>query len=254
MYIHISVYIGLQQGRRVDALDHRGQWFSGTIADRWRVSTEDLQELTKPGKEKKIKKRNSKGSIDGGLSSPGRLRTYSDSREGLKDKMGEKDRNRGPKAVGWHLRIHFDNFSEKWDEWYSKADFEDGRIARVYTNSPRKLKIVDVLVVQRALSLKHDDHHTPAPDPGSPDSNQEISNLLNVKIFGYPIILQCESYRSCEHLYRLVCEQSLRYLGSDVNYMQNIVQKLIDNHIDKMENEADSSADISHSNLPFTIR
>jgi hypothetical protein len=33
-----------------------------------------------------------------------------------------------------------------------------------------------------------------------------------------------------------------------------MIQKLIDNHIDKMERGIDSSADISQSNLPFTIR
>ena len=206
---------GLVLGRRVDALDHRGQWFAGTIMDRWKVTPDELSQLateavnpiTQVGVTMKSRR---KSKTEMSLMNSNR-NSFSLNRE--------KDRNRGPKAVGWHLRIHFDNFSGKWDEWYSAADFEFGKVARVYTYSSRRLKVVDVIVVQRQISLRNSTvTPTGSPTPHEPG----VPKVLNVKIFGYPIVLQCESFRSCEHVHRIIAEQSIRY--AQHGQMKNMVE------------------------------
>jgi hypothetical protein len=72
---------------RVDALDHRGQWFAGTVSEAWRVDPEELEALRQ---------------VDPSLAT------------GL------------PRETGLHLRVHFDNFSSKWDEWFGPKDFTQG--------------------------------------------------------------------------------------------------------------------------------
>ena len=49
---------GLVVGRRVDALDHRNQWFSGTIVDKWMVTADEMLELISESPSRN-------GSIDG---------------------------------------------------------------------------------------------------------------------------------------------------------------------------------------------
>ena len=240
---------GLVLGRRVDALDHRGQWFAGTIMDRWKVTPDELTQLaveavnpiTQVGVTMKSRR---KSKTEMSLMNSNR-NSFSLNRE--------KDRNRGPKAIGWHLRIHFDNFSGKWDEWYSAADFEFGKVARVYTYSTRRLKVVDVIVVQRQITLRNS---TVTPT-GSPASHEASApKVLNVKVFGYPIVLQCESFRSCEHVHRIIAEQSIRY--AQHGQMRNMVESSLNRACAiKAAHEAgcyNAQPVCDQTRPPFTIR
>jgi Ubiquitin carboxyl-terminal hydrolase len=240
---------GLVLGRRVDALDHRGYWFAGTVMDKWNVSAEELQEVAEKNSS------SSSSSSNNIIASPkGRAKkeVSTPSRHGSNNIINrDKDRNRGPKAVGWNIRVHFDSFSDKWDEWFSSADFEAGRVSPIYSFSHRKLKVIGVVVVQRQITLRNQG----SGSVGSDTSNQEV---LNVKVFGYPIVLHCESFRSCEHVHRLIAEQSMRY--AQPGQLKAIAEASLNRYNSKNKNQSQES-DAPHSKssseqpvLPFTVR
>jgi hypothetical protein len=78
------------------------------------------------------------------------------------------------------------------------GDDEAGRLVPLYTNSARKLKVLDLIVINRLLPAE-----------------REGSRLSDIDIFGFPFIFQVESFRSCEHVFRHLVEQSLRYLTEE---------------------------------------
>ena len=235
---------GLAVGRRVDALDHRGQWFSGCVADRWKVSPEEIQEViaaermrerdpadTAPTEDLTAHRGADDSDGSGVAAAAAPPPPMSSAAFSASASPGASLR-----TAGWHVRVHFDNFSGKWDEWYSAEDFDNGRLARVYTRVPRKLKVVDLVVVQRVVGVAA--VSAPAtPDDGdgtgvsrhrsssrarssSVSSTKARGNLAaaattTATVFGYPLVLQCESYRTCEHAFRLVAEQALRYAARD---------------------------------------
>ena len=80
-------------GSRVDAVDHRGQWFPGCAMEWWQVEPADLEAIKTAAQEAK---------------------------HGQTTILGM------PREVGPHLRVHFDNFSHKWDEWFGPRDFSQG--------------------------------------------------------------------------------------------------------------------------------
>jgi hypothetical protein len=119
--------------------------------------------------------------------------------------------------VGLHIRVHFDNFSAKWDEWYSGKDFNDGRLSYVYHHSVRKLKISDLIVLHRRQmtdnSASNQSESRRSDRHSSDKSNQAAAN--NYELVGVPFILQCESFRSCTHVYGHIVEQAMRYASID---------------------------------------
>jgi Ubiquitin carboxyl-terminal hydrolase len=241
---------GLVLGRRVDALDHRGQWFAGTVMDKWNVTTEELQEVA----EKNSSSSSSGNNIIASPKGRGKKEVTTPGRHGSNNIVNrDKDRNKGPKAVGWNIRIHFDSFSDKWDEWFSSSDFDAGRVSPIYSFSSRKLKVIGVVVVQRQITLRNQ-------GPGSAGSDTSNQDVLNVKVFGYPIVLHCESFRSCEHVHRLVAEQSMRY--AQPGQLRHIVEASLHRYNSKTKNQNQSQeSDTPHSKssseqpvLPFTIR
>lgn len=94
-------------GDRVDALDHKGTWFSGSVVDVFAISEADIQQcgLAKHSREAVVAKEPST-----------RARSSSGSTPTAKQRL----------AAGVHVRIHFDNFSFIWDEWYDQRDYERG--------------------------------------------------------------------------------------------------------------------------------
>ena len=255
---------GLAIGRRVDALDHRSQWFSGTIVDKWKVTPEDMMELQLDNSASRMVNGNS-NSNGNGIIEKGRRKSKSDStgsshsgsgsanskyaqigKDGFNNLNGVEN-YKGPKSVGWNVRIHFDNFSGKWDEWFSASDHDYGRIARVYKYCSRKLKVLEIIAVQRLITLKNVQYMDGPP-----------SKVLNVKIFGYPLVLQCESFRSCEHVHSIVAEQSVRYAteGQMRQMVESVIRK-IPNSKNQKNGDNDSKSYLqssSDTNLPFTIR
>lgn len=93
---------------RVDALDHKGAWYSGTIVDYY-VATEkdivvhDKVATLKPNREIHLRP--------------------SGSSKKARAEANEKVRI----SIGCHIRVHFDNFSSVWDEWYDQTDLDQGK-------------------------------------------------------------------------------------------------------------------------------
>lgn len=242
---------GLALGRRVDALDHRGQWFAGTVMDKWNVSSEELQELAEKTNSSSSSNNSSNNNITAGKGRGKSKEATTPTRHGSNTMINrDKDRNKGPKAAGWNIRIHFDSFSDKWDEWFSSADYDVKRVSPIYSFSTRKLKVIGVVVVQRQITLRNQ-------GPGSAGSDTSNQEVLNVKVFGYPVVLRCESFRSCEHVHRLVAEQSMRY--AQPGQLKDIAEASLNRYNSKKSQS--QTSDIVHSKssseqleLPFTVR
>ena len=153
-------------GMRVDAMDMRGQWFAGCVEEVRMFSPQQGTPLPSAAESKNT-------------FSPKTRSNENDSSSCLEE---------------YYVRIHFDNFSPLWDEWISEDDFLKGRISRVYSHSERKIKLLEISVVNRRL----------VSDPRQP-----------VELFGVPSALICESVRSCRHALRILSEQSLRYMTEE---------------------------------------
>lgn len=179
------VITGIALGTRLDAVDHRGQWFPGSAMEWWQVETKDLEDIKAMAQDSRLPQTALVGM---------------------------------PREVGPHLRVHFDNFSHKWDEWFGPKDFGAGRLAPIYTNSQRKLKIFDVLVTHRRTFKSHSSSSLGSQSPLKSSSTQADSNRSlrsGVKtcyeVSGVPFTVQCESFRSCENFLSHVVEQAMRY-------------------------------------------
>jgi hypothetical protein len=164
----------IKVGDRLDARDHKGQWFGGQVAF---VGKESL------------------GS--GGVSGSGVAPIRRDSRGSSSGDFGNR-----------LVRVHFDKFTTKWDELYSKSDFKNGKLASLYSKSTRKLSIFEIFVVNR---------HQNIPEDVSSSKNDLSSNVGSSppRVFGVPWVLHMESFRSCEHVYRQIVEQAMRYIAPE---------------------------------------
>jgi len=47
------------------------------------------------------------------------------------------------------VKLHFDNFCSKWDEWYEFADFCNGQVRPLYSHSTPRMKPTEVIVYHR---------------------------------------------------------------------------------------------------------
>lgn len=244
---------GLTIGRRVDGKDLAGQWCSGTVMDRWKVTAEELLELSTDRSQMSTGNGNGMSSSNPACSKlkrRGSDETTQLSRQGSRttNMSKEKDRNKGPRTAGWNVRIHFDGVSDRWDEWFSALDFEQ-RLARIYSQKNRRLKVVQLAVVQRQITLR--DSPRSAGSQSSPEAGQ--TKTFSVKVFGYPIMLQCESFRSCEHIYRVIAEQSIRYASP--NQMRQMVESSVHRAVTSDSTFSDQSQSSPESlSLPFSIR
>ena len=242
---------GLSLGRRVDAQDHGGQWRSGTVMDRWKVTAEDLLELA--AERSNMAMGNGMGSSNS-ICSKGKRRGGDESaqltRQGSRlNPNKDRNRSKGPKTSGWNIRIHFDALSDRWDDWFSASDFEQ-RLARVHTLNKRKPKVVDIAIVQRQITLRNSSR-SGRSQSGSEAGQTKTFSVM--KVFGYPIMLQCESFRSCEHIYRVIAEQSIRYASP--GQMRRMVESSVNRVTSSEPNcpeQPQSSSECSL--LPFSIR
>jgi hypothetical protein len=111
-----------------------------------------------------------------------------------------------------------------------------GRLVPLYTNSNRKLKVLDLVVINRSFPSSS------VPSTGSPE----------MEIFGFPFMFQVESFRSCEHVYRHLVEQSLRYLSPEE--LESLTAKGLFDLNSSNSSSSSSPAWINTDLLPFKIR
>jgi ubiquitin C-terminal hydrolase len=210
---------------RVDALDHKGQWYSGTVVEAVFFhpppTTATATASNPPGSASSRKK----PPVMNPSSSQKNLivnnNNNNNSSEENKDKEKEKE---------YYVRVHFDNFSAYWDEWYDKSDFAKSCLLPIYTKSSRKLKIYDIQIIQRRMiyttntgtgvtGSEKSSEGTPR-NPNNPNTNsatasteqQQPLELVKMDMIESPFLVQIESYRSVGHLWTMIAEQIYRYL------------------------------------------
>jgi hypothetical protein len=133
----------LKLGLRVDAIDHRGNWFPGSVVE-----------------------------------------------------LVEGIQNTGDKALGEEsaamtkVRVHFDNFSTKWDELYTINHFKEGKVRPLYSHSSRRTKPTEFIVHHRFT-----------------DNTTRLSNL-----FGQSFYIQCQNEWSTARAGAHILAQATRFL------------------------------------------
>ena len=133
----------LKLGLRVDAIDHRGNWFPGSVVE----LVEGVQSSS------------DKPSAD-------------------------------PTAGMTKVRVHFDNFSTKWDELYTIDHFREGKVRPLYSHSSRRAKPTEFIVHHRFT-----------------DNSTRLSNL-----FGQSFYVQCQNEWSTARAGAHILAQATRFL------------------------------------------
>jgi rubredoxin len=133
----------LKLGLRVDAIDHRGNWFPGSVVE-----------------------------LVEGVQNPN-------------EKPAPDD------AVAMtKVRVHFDNFSTKWDELYTINHFREGKVRPLYSHSSRRAKPTEFFVHHRFT-----------------DNSTRLSNL-----FGQSFYVQCQNEWSTARAGAHILAQATRFL------------------------------------------
>ena len=250
-------------GDRVDAVDQKCMWYSGTVVDVYNIALADIRKYAY----KKYPRKPLQPSSPYGASKSGKR----------SNSVGSNNTSSTGKPVfvtsGPHVRIHFDNFSPIWDEWYDQQDFDDGCILPIYSKSARKIKVLNFQVIQRIVAPFITDEDDFSDDGQTDDGDDDPTKLtlssasstalssrlttnkkqknfiadktvgmprenyqeadgqteessganlpegskksskgeFRIEVLDCPLLVQCESYRSTQHLYNLIAEQITRH-------------------------------------------
>lgn len=199
---------------RLDALDSKGNWYSGCILEILEVSNpvDFLKQFPRSKSLKGVTSKETKKSPLKNLLN----RSSSSSNPAINPSNEQIQRNSPPNPADcFVIRVHFDNFSAIWDEFYSQNDLSLGNLAPLYSKSARKPKIFDIQLIQRKLTYY-------ASRPGNNEAFQLGKMELCEKS---PYLLQIESYRSVKHLFECVLEQVvLRFVPG--NQLDRLVKQL----------------------------
>lgn len=99
------------------------------------------------------------------------------------------------------VRLHFDNFSSKWDEWYDFNDFCNGQVTPLYSHSTPRIKPTEVIVYHRLGSTAKK-----ASDVASGD--------LDAALFGQAFCIQFFNEWSTARAGAHILAQAARFLRS----------------------------------------
>jgi hypothetical protein len=69
--------------------------------------------------------------------------------------------------------VHFDNYSAQWDEWYRQSDLAKGHLQPIYSKTQRKLRMLDVHIIQRCL------FYSPNTAPASAGATGKMGTALS---------------------------------------------------------------------------
>jgi len=142
-------------GLRVDAIDHRDHWFPGSVVE----------------------------IIEGVPDENGS--TTSSQQQGKDGDQITKN-----KVCMTKVRIHFDNFSSKWDETYTIEHFKRGKVRPLYSHATPRPKPTEFMVYHRYF--------------------HKLSNMTC--LFGLPFHLQCHNEWSTARAGAHILAQASRYL------------------------------------------
>jgi len=146
-------------GLRVDAIDQRKRWFSGSLVE---IIESD--------------------SID-------------------KKENGDSMRSTS------EVKIHFDNFSPKWDEHYNIRHFRD-KVRPLYSNAVPKINPIEFMVYHRR-------------------TNVPIEEKINeINLFGHPFMIECHSEWSTARTGAHIIAQASRFLQNKMKVHKSLLNAL----------------------------
>ena len=196
-------------GLRVDAIDHRNHWYPGTVVEI--IETEDQQLKQQPKQQWN----------------------------------GEGD----AKGSTTKVRIHFDNFSSKWDELYGIEHFHRGQVRPLYSHATPRNKPLEFLVHHRH-GIMSNPKNKPSPTTNSTNSN----NNSTASLFGQSFFLQCHSEWSTARAGAHILAQASRFLQSYYPQM-GTTEPLCNGIAHTTQKEDDSiSSNINRSNSEDTYK
>ncbi|KAL7433527.1 hypothetical protein ACHAXH_002064, partial [Discostella pseudostelligera] len=88
------------------------------------------------------------------------------------------------------VKIHFDNFSSKWDETYTIESFTEGRVCPLYSHATPRLKPTEFIVHHRLFDRKRKKYH----------------------LFGHSFVIQCHNEWSTARAGAHILAQASRFL------------------------------------------
>jgi len=170
-----KAYGELSKGLRLDAIDHRGHWYSGTVVD----------------------------------------------------------------ILKGRVRVHFDRFSSKWDEWYSEQDWADGRLRPLHTKVAHARQTIEVQLFHRRPVASANSKNK---SWGSPRSSLKS---VSKELFGVPLLIHCDGEKSVSYFYQLVLQQVSRFLKPSASLSGEKLLALVKKGEERLWSAT--------SRLPFTL-
>ena len=108
----------------------------------------------------------------------------------------EAGRDDGVEAVA-RVRVHFDRFAARWDEWYSREDIAARDVlAASGAMSGDRARLVEIQVF----------HRRPVDGGGN-------GTVGSKELFGLPLLVHAKSTRSCRFVHNLVVSQGMRFVA-----------------------------------------
>ena len=148
-----------------------------------------------------------------------------------------------------------------------------GRLAPIYSHSNRKVNFFEFIVYHRRGGIVGDDIDASRLSKSSSRNSGvgigEGDNGTSIDLVGIPYVVQIEPFRSCEHLYRHIIEQSARFANTEElrSFLEITLQEYFQLYHDAIATSSGLTAaagrEISQSMnsvrwpyeaLPFTVR
>ena len=112
----------------------------------------------------------------------------------------EQKQNGDSSKPATKVKIHFDNFTSKWDEHYTISHFQRGQVRPLYSHAVPKLKPIEFMVYHRYSNMQT------KVDPN--DGNEQFKNNL----FGHPFVIECHNEWSTARTGAHILAQASRFL------------------------------------------
>jgi hypothetical protein len=182
----------LRVGLRVDAMDHTGKWYPGTIVDIVRHS----RSCGSGGRRKKSHQYHSSNSS-----------TTDQRRSRSADRHRSTTSSNGKMTTSTTIRVHFDNFSSKWDENFTLEQFF-GPGCHHHPNHK------GMSPPQQVIAPLYTQVLTPRTKPTEFLVHHRYTNRLsrNSNLFGQSFLVQCHSEWSTVRAAAHIIAQASRFL------------------------------------------
>jgi hypothetical protein len=121
-------------------------------------------------------------------------------------------------GISKRVRLHFDNFSSKWDEWYDFSDFCNSQVTPLYSHSTPRMKPIEVIAYHRlGMSL-------------AKNVSEAASGYSDPTLFGHTFCIQFFNEWSTARAGAHILAQAARFLRSTTSELSPKLssEKMID--------------------------